>query len=67
MKGLKRSVWGLAGPYLWAGGHQPPPQRQRDNLDPGGFLYVENIDQCSVHKTETTLGVQSRKGFNAEN
>lgn len=36
---------GLAGPCLWTDGHQPPPQGQRDNLDPGGFLYVENINQ----------------------
>lgn len=48
---------------MWADGDQ----RQRDDLDPVGFLYVENINQCSIHKTETTLGVLSRKEFNAEN
>lgn len=66
-KSLRSSVWGLVLPCLWTGGCQPLPQKQRDTLNPGGFLYVENISHCSIQEPETTLGILSRKGFNAGN
>lgn len=42
-------------------------QRHSDSLNPGVFLYVENINQCAIQEIETTLGVLNRKGFNAGN
>ena len=42
-------------------------QRHSDSFNPGVFLYVENINQCAIQRTETTLGVFNKKGFNVGN